>query len=55
MFKNAKFATAILFMCLSILVDFTSTILSVLSDGMLVGVAIYLLWQMKEEDNKPSS
>ncbi|MBD3060351.1 DUF3927 family protein, partial [Escherichia coli] len=35
---------ALVFLVLSVLVDFTSTILSVLSDGALVAVAVTLVW-----------
>lgn len=43
MFNNPKVALALAFMLLSVLVDFTSTILSVVSDGLLIGAAGYLL------------
>ena len=44
MFKHPKIFLALAFMLLSVLVDFTSTILSVVSDGLLIGVAGYLLY-----------
>ena len=43
MFSKPKVALALAFMLLSVLVDFTSTILSVASDGLLIGAAGYLL------------
>ena len=43
MFKHPKIFLALAFMLLSVLVDFTSTILSVVSDSLLIGAAGYLL------------
>ena len=55
MFKHPKIVLALAFMLLSVLVDFTSTILSVVSDGLLIGVAGYLLYLALKEvsGNKP--
>lgn len=41
---KARLILALVFLVLSVLVDFTSTILSVLSDGALVAVAVTLVW-----------
>ncbi|WP_179857875.1 DUF3927 family protein [Escherichia coli] len=40
---KARLILALVFLVLSVLVDFTSTILSVLSDGALVAVAVTLV------------
>jgi len=55
MFSNPKVALALAFMLLSVLVDFTSTILSIASDGLLIGTAIFLLNQVFEQpiDKRP--
>ena len=55
MFKHPKIFLALAFMLLSVLVDFTSTILSVVSDGLLIGVAGYLIYLALKEvsSNKP--
>ena len=44
MFKHLKVLLALAFMLLSVLVDFTSTLLSMLSDALLLGVAGYLIY-----------
>ena len=49
MFKHPKIFLALAFMLLSVLVDFTSTILSVVSDGLLIGVAGYLIYLALKE------
>ena len=49
MFKHPQIFLALAFMLLSVLVDFTSTILSVVSDGLLIGVAGYLIYLALKE------
>lgn len=49
MASKARIAIAIGFLLLSVLVDFTSTILSVLSDGALVAVAVTLVWPILKQ------
>lgn len=44
MFKHLKILLALAFMLLSVLVDFTSAMLSMLSDALLLGVAGYLIY-----------
>ncbi|MEJ3016256.1 DUF3927 family protein [Escherichia coli] len=50
--SKARIAIAIGFLLLSVLVDFTSTILSVLSDGALVAVAVTLVWPILKTASK---
>ncbi|EGX7957894.1 DUF3927 family protein [Salmonella enterica] len=52
MASKARIAIAIGFLLLSVLVDFTSTILSVLSDGALVAVAVTLVWPIFKTASK---
>ena len=56
MFKHLKVLLALAFMLLSVLVDFTSTMLSMLSDALLLGVAGYLIYlaiNEMEDKTKP--
>ncbi|WP_338301117.1 DUF3927 family protein [Escherichia coli] len=52
MASKARITIAIGFLLLSVLVDFTSTILSVLSDGALVAVAVTLVWPILKTASK---
>ncbi|MEF6637553.1 DUF3927 family protein [Escherichia coli] len=49
---KARLILALVFLVLSVLVDFTSTILSVLSDGALVAVAVTLVWPILKTASK---
>ena len=46
MLNNGKLLLAAIFAVLAILVDFTSKLLSVAADGVLIGVAGFLVWQV---------
>jgi hypothetical protein len=45
MFSHPKVMLAVAFMMMSVAVDFTSTILSMASDGLLIGAAVFLIHQ----------
>ncbi|EGN8894211.1 TPA: DUF3927 domain-containing protein [Escherichia coli] len=49
---KVRLILALVFLVLSVLVDFTSTILSVLSDGALVAVAVTLVWPIFKPASK---
>lgn len=54
MLSNAKLILAAVFGLLAVFVDFTSKLLSVVSDGLLIGVAALLVWQaFREVKKKP--
>lgn len=53
MLSNAKLLVAALFGVLAIFVDFTSKLLSVVSDGLLISVAAFLVWQALKGQKKP--
>ncbi len=53
MLRNGKLLLAAVFAVLAILVDFTSKILSVVSDGLLISVAAFLVWQVVRSPKKP--
>lgn len=46
MLNKGKLTLAALFGVLAILVDFTSKLLSVAADGILIGAAAFLVWQV---------
>ena len=43
MFKQPKVIITVAFMLLSVIVDFTSTLLSMVSDAILIGTALYFM------------
>lgn len=43
---NLRWALVAAFMLLSVVVDFSSHILSIASDALLIGVAIFIAWPM---------
>ncbi len=53
MLNNGKLLLAALFAVLAIFVDFTSKMLSVVSDGILIGAAAFLVWQAVKGQKKP--
>jgi len=53
MLHNGKLLLAALFAVLAIFVDFTSKLLSVVSDGVLIGAAAFLVWQFVKGQKKP--
>lgn len=53
MLNNGKLLLAALFGVLAIFVDFTSKLMSVVSDGLLIGVAAFLVWQACKSQKKP--
>lgn len=53
MLRNGKLLLAAFFAVLAVLVDFTSKILSVVSDGLLLSVAAFLVWQAVRSQKKP--
>lgn len=51
--NNGKLLLAALFAVLAIFVDFTSKVFSVVSDGILIGAAAFLVWQFVKGQKKP--
>ncbi len=49
--SKAKLGLAGVFALMAVFVDFTSKLLSVVSDGVLIGVAAYLVWQATRKGN----
>jgi ABC-type nickel/cobalt efflux system permease component RcnA len=52
MLRNGKLLLAAVFALLAIFVDFTSKLLSVVSDGLLIGVAGFLIYQVVKSPKK---
>jgi ABC-type nickel/cobalt efflux system permease component RcnA len=46
MLNKGKLLLAAAFAVAAVLVDFTSKMLSVVSDGLFIGVAAFLVWQV---------
>ena len=55
MFKSPKYILGASFLCLSVFVDFTSTLLSVASDALLIGAGIYLITTYITDSDKKES
>ena len=53
MLNNGKLLLAAVFAVLAIFVDFTSKLFSVVSDGILIGAAAFLVWQFVKGQKKP--
>lgn len=47
-----RYVVAAALLVLSVVVDFTSKLLSVASDGVLVGLAIYMIWPIIKPSKK---
>lgn len=52
MLRNGKLVLAGVFALLAVIVDFTSKLLSVVSDGLLIGVAAFLVFQVVKSPKK---
>ena len=55
MFKSPKYLLGAAFLVLSVFVDFTSTLLSVASDTLLVGAGVYLITAYITDSDKKES
>ena len=55
MFKSPKYLLGAAFLVLSVFVDFTSTLLSVASDALLVGAGVYLITAYITDSDKKES
>lgn len=53
MLTNLRLALAIALAFLVVAVDFSSKLLSIAADGLLVGVCLMVLWPLLKAANKP--
>lgn len=47
-----RYGLAIALLVLTVLVDFTSKMLSIAADGILAALAVYILWPARKDSNK---
>lgn len=50
MWKNPRVIGAGILLVLSVALDFTSSVLSICADGIVIGGAVFLLWPLLTKD-----